>query len=98
MNLAEKNLKKYDVIVGYYSLMTHNFRVKATLPFDFFMHSCATYKNKIWICSPYTHVQPERAGKRCWTFDGETIEEAPSLKVSHFTYFGELATFGESTI
>ena len=58
--------------------------IKTKLPHDFYMHSCATFQGKIWICAPFVRGNKVTM-KKCWKFDGENIEEGPALKNGHYS-------------
>ena len=48
------------------------------------MHSCSTFQNKIWICAPFVRGN-RNTMRKCWKFDGESIEEGPGLKNGHYS-------------
>ena len=55
---------------------------KNVLPVSFSLHSCATFQRKVWICGPRNSSRKnQRIDNKCWTFDGEIIEETDSLSV-----------------
>ena len=57
-------------------------QTKTILPVSFNLHSCTTFQKKIWICGPRNNSrQSQNIDNKCWTFDGETIEEVENLSV-----------------
>ena len=54
------------------------------LPHDFYMHSCATFQDKIWICAPFVRSN-KNLMKNCWTFDGSSVQGADGLSVGHYS-------------
>ena len=55
-----------------------------TLPYDFYMHSCATFQDKIWICAPFVRSN-KNLMRNCWTFDGNSVQESDKLAVGHYS-------------